>query len=126
MSWQSVVFLFCLAGFVSGCAMSDEMSLAGALDGETQAAASVAPSDQDRPVQSTAAADAKVAGASGAYPTDDEKRAATMAHLKALALANQKRQGGSLSTSVAELKRLQATHGDVALSEISAGNTAQN
>jgi flagellar basal body rod protein FlgF len=123
-TWQSVVFLFCVGGFVSGCAMSDETSLVGALNGETEWDAPVV--QQDQPAQTTPAADVKVAGNGTQSLSEEEERAATMEHLRALALANQDRRARSLSTSVAELKRIQATHGDTALSEISGANAAQN
>ncbi len=124
MTWQSVVFCFCLGGFVSGCAMSDETSLVGALNAETEWAE---PSVQrDRPAQPTSVTAARAAEAGGSTLSEEEERAATMEHLKALALTNQDGQGRSLSTSVAELKRIQATHGNTALSEISGANAAQN
>ncbi|MBD1545068.1 hypothetical protein [Roseibium aggregatum] len=106
--------------------MSDETSLVGALNAEELAVTSAAPAAQDQPAQTTEASSAIAAVAKAPGLTDDEQRAAIMEHLKALALANQERPAGSLSTSVAELKRLQATHGDTALSEISGANTAQN
>lgn len=124
MNWQSVVFCFCLGGFVSGCAMSDETSLVGALNGESEWAEPVG--QQDQPVQTTSVPATKVFGTGTRSMTEEEERAATMAHLKALIRANQDRQGASLSTSPAELKRIQATHGDTALSEITGANTAQN
>ncbi len=124
MNWQSVVFCFCLGALVSGCAIGDETSLVGALNAEAEWAEPVV--QQDQPVQTTSASATKAFGSGARSLTAEEERAATMAHLKALALANRDRQGRSPATSVAELKRLQATHGDTALSEISGANTAQN
>ncbi|WP_417682061.1 hypothetical protein [Roseibium sp.] len=104
--------------------MSDETSLVGALNAETEWAE---PSVQrDRPAQPTSVTAARAAEAGGSTLSEEEERAATMEHLKALALTNQDGQGRSLSTSVAELKRIQATHGNTALSEISGANAAQN
>ncbi|WP_346913927.1 hypothetical protein [uncultured Roseibium sp.] len=104
--------------------MSDETSLVGALNAENEWAEPVV--QQEPPVQTTSASATKTLGTGTRSLTAEEEREATMAHLKALARANQERQGRSPSTSVTELKRLQATHGDMALSDISGANTEQN
>jgi len=122
----SVVVVLCLAGFVSGCAMSEETSLVGALNADAPVVQLAAAEASGEPAQASETATSQVAGARAPGLLDDAARDQTMDHLRALALANRKRQGASLSSSVAELERLQATHGDAALSEIADGNAPQN
>lgn len=106
--------------------MSEENSLVGALSAEEQAVVPVTPAVQKDVAQTAETSQAQAAPPGGQGLIDETERAATMAHLRALALANQERQGGSLSASVAELKRLQATQGNTALSDISGGAAGQN
>lgn len=108
MSKLSIVALLGLS--VSACSMGPEMSLLDVVEGPSQASVVLV-----EPAKSAQAVSPQSRGL-----VNDQERAETLAHLKALSLTGQRQPGGSLSSSVAELKRLQATHGKNALSEIEA------
>lgn len=107
MTKLSIVASLGLAVLLSACADATEMSLVEVMD--------------NRPKDPTVLVEpAQLETAQSDVMTEDQQREATIARLRELSLVGKRKPGLALSSSVAELERLQATHGENALSEIEA------